>query len=53
MAETIWDKEDAERAEQGLPLRFEKYRNKQTRNFVRARYKGNKGAYHGSEDQGA
>ena len=40
VAEPIWDKEDAERAEQGLPPRFEKYSgNKQTRNFVRARYK--------------
>ena len=38
MAEPIWDKEDAERAEQGLPPRF-KYRDKQTRNYVRARYK--------------
>ena len=25
VAEPIWDKEDAERAEQGLPPRFEKY----------------------------
>ena len=40
VAEPIWDKEDAERAEQGLPSRFEKYSgNKKTRNFVRARYK--------------
>ena len=39
VAEPIWDKEDAERAEQGLPPRFEKYRDKQTRNYVRARYK--------------
>ena len=40
MAEPIWDKEDAERAEQGLPPRFEKYSSdKQTRNYVRARYK--------------
>ena len=39
VAEPIWDKEDAERAEQGLPPRFEKYRDKQTRNFLRARYK--------------
>ena len=39
VAEPIWDKEDAERAEQGLPPRFEKFRDKQTRNFVRARYK--------------
>ena len=35
----IWDKEDAEHAEQGLPPRFEKHRDKQTRNFVRAWYK--------------
>ena len=39
VAEPIWDKEDAERAEQGLPPCFEKLRDKQTRNFVRARYK--------------
>ena len=39
VAEPIWDKEDAERAEQGLSPRFEKYSDKQTRNFVRARYK--------------
>ena len=40
VAEPIWDKEDADRAEQGLPPRFEKYSgNKQTRNYVRARYK--------------
>ena len=39
VAEPIWHKEDAERAEQGLPPRFEKLRDKQTRNFVRARYK--------------
>ena len=40
VAEPIWDKEDAERAEQGLPPRFEKYNgDTQTRNFVRARYK--------------
>ena len=40
MAEPIWDKEDAEHAEQGLPPRFKKYsKDKQTRNFVRARYK--------------
>ena len=38
-AEPIWDKEDAERAEQGLPPRFKKYRDKQTRNFLRARNK--------------
>ena len=39
VAEPIWDKEDAERAEQGLPPCFNKYRDKQTRNFLRARYK--------------
>ena len=40
VAEPIWDKEDTEHAEQGLPPRFEKYSgNKQTRNYVRARYK--------------
>ena len=39
MAEPIWDNEDAERAEQGLPPRFEKYRDKKTRNFLRAWYK--------------
>ena len=38
--EPIWDKEDAERAEQGLLPRFEKYSsNKQTRNYVKAQYK--------------
>ena len=39
VAEPIWDKEDMERAEQGLPPLFDKYGDKQTRNFVRARYK--------------
>ena len=39
VAEPIWNKEDAERAEQGLPPRFEKYSDKQTRNFLRAQYK--------------
>ena len=39
VAEPIWDKEDAERAEQGLPPLFEKYHEKQTKNNVRARYK--------------
>ena len=40
VAEPIWDREDAERAEQGLPPCFEKYSgDKQTRNYVRARYK--------------
>ena len=39
VAERILDKEDAERAEQGLLPRFEKYCDKQTRNYVRVRYK--------------
>ena len=39
VAEPIWDKEDTERVEQGLLPRFEKYCDKQTRNFLRARYK--------------
>ena len=40
VAEPIGDKEEAERAEQGLPPRFEKYSgDKQTRNYVRAGYK--------------
>ena len=40
VAEPIWDKEDAERVEQGLPPHFEKYSSdKPTRNYVRARYK--------------
>ena len=40
VAEPIWDKEDAEHAEQGLPHRFEKYNSdQQTRNYIRARYK--------------
>ena len=39
VAEPIWDMEDAERAEQGLPPLFDKYHDKQTRNYVRARYK--------------
>ena len=39
VAEPIWDKEDAERAEQGLTPHFDKYHDKQTRNYVRARYK--------------
>ena len=39
VAEPIWDKEDAECAEQGLPPLFEKYHDKQTKNYVRARYK--------------
>ena len=40
VTEPVWDKEDAERAEQGLPPRFKKYSSdKQTRNFLRARYK--------------
>ena len=39
VVEPIWDKEDAERAEEGLPPLFDKYRDKQTRNYVRAWYK--------------
>ena len=39
VAEPKWDKEDAERAAQGLPPLFDKYHEKQTRNYVRARYK--------------
>jgi len=39
VAEPIWDKEEADRAEQGLPPLFDKYGDKQTRNYVRARYK--------------
>ena len=39
VAEPIWDKEDMERAEQGLPPLFDKYCDTQTRNYVRARYK--------------
>ena len=39
VVEPVWDKEDTEHAEQGLPPRFEKYSDKQTRNFLRARYK--------------
>lgn len=39
VAEPKWDKEDAERAEQGLPPLFVKYPEKQTRNYIRARYK--------------
>ena len=39
VAEPIWEKEDVERAEQGLPPFFDQYRDKQTRNYVRARYK--------------
>ena len=39
VAEPIWDKEDAERAEQCIPPQFNKYRDKQTRNFLSARYK--------------
>ena len=38
VAEPIWDKEDVERAEQGLPPLFDKYNDK-TKNYVRARYK--------------
>ena len=41
VAEPKWDKEDAERAAQGLPPRFNKYGDKPTDNYVRARYKVN------------
>ena len=55
VAEPVYDKEDAERAKQGLPPRFEKYSDKQTRNFLRARYKEDPVTKEltGSEDQGA
>ena len=39
MAEPIWDKEEADHAEQGLPPLFNKYGDKQTRKYVRVRYK--------------
>ena len=39
VVEHIWDKEDVKRAEQGLPPLFDKYRDKQTKNYVRAQYK--------------
>ena len=39
VAEPIWDKEEADRAEQGLPPLFDKYGDKKIRIFVRARYK--------------
>ncbi len=39
VVEPIWDKEDAEHAEQGLPPLFDKYGDKQIKNFVRALYK--------------
>src|SRR4051812_16923034 len=41
VAEPKWDKEDAERAAQGLPPRYKKYGYKPTNNYVRARYKVN------------
>ena len=41
MAEPKWDKEHVERAAQGLPPRFNKYGDKPTDNYVRARYKVN------------
>jgi hypothetical protein len=41
VAEPKWDKEDAERAAQGLPPLFKKYGDKPTDNYVRARYKRN------------
>ena len=39
VAEPKWEKENAERAAQGLPPLFTKYPDKQTNNFIRARYK--------------
>ena len=39
VAEPKWEKEDAERAAQGLPPIFKKYNDKSTNNFLRARYK--------------
>ena len=39
--ETKRDKEDAERATQGLPPRFNKYGDKPTDNYVRVQYKVN------------
>src|SRR3954469_8954388 len=41
VAEPKWDKEDAERAAQGLPPLFKKYGDKPTDNYVRPRYKRN------------
>ena len=41
MAELKWDKEDAERAAQGLPPRYKKYGDNPTDNYVRAPYKVN------------
>jgi hypothetical protein len=41
VAEPKWDKEDAERAAQGLPPLFKKFGDKHTDNYVRARYKRN------------
>ena len=39
VAEPKWEKENAEHAAQGLPPLFAKYPDKQTNNFIRARYK--------------
>src|SRR4051812_19419111 len=41
VAEPKWEKDDAERAAQGLPPRIKKYGDKPTDNYVRARYKVN------------
>ena len=57
VAEPIWEKEDAERAEQGLPPHFDKYLPwQEDQELCQGPVQGgpgNKGAYHGSEDQGA
>ncbi|KAK1621385.1 hypothetical protein QYE76_026902 [Lolium multiflorum] len=39
VAQPKWDKEDEERARNGLPPLFSKYKDKQTRNYLRARYR--------------
>ena len=39
VAEPKWEKENAEHAAQGLPPRFNKYKDKSTNNYLRARYK--------------
>lgn len=41
MAEPKWDKENTEHASQGLPPCFNKYEDKCSDNYVRARYKVN------------
>jgi hypothetical protein len=39
VAQPKWDKEDEERARNGLSPLFSKYKDKQTRNYLRARYR--------------